>query len=481
MPSENAYRHGIFYDEVPTSILPPVTVATPAVIFGTAPLHLATNPAPVNRPILCSSYAEFVELFGWSTDFEKYTLCEAAYVFFALYNVAPIICVNVLDLASDNKSGSKEITGVTSAVTIENIPIILSTVEATSGSTALIKDTDYTVAHDSDGNVVLTVLNQAKITGDTVTLAYKEVDVTKVTAADIIGGVDITTGKKTGLELIEEVYPRLGLIPGTIIAPKYSTSSTVAAVMKAKCAEINGCFQTICAVDIDTSTVRKYSDCNEYKNQNNLTYKDMIVCYPKSGLGEEQYYLSTQVAALMCQVDSQNDNIPYVSPSNHNMQCDRTCLEDGTDVYLSKLEANYLNGIGIVTGLNFSGGWKIWGNRSAAYPSNADPKDNFIPIRRMNNWIGNTIITTFFSKVDSPINKRLIETITDSINIWLNGLAAQGVILGGRVTFDADVNPVTSLIDGKIRFHVYVGYATPARDITFDLEFDPSYFATLFE
>ena len=476
-----AYQHGVYYSEVPTSLLPPVTVSAPTVVFGTAPLHLAANPAEVNKPILCSSYAEFVERFGWSNDFDSYTLCEAAYVFFALCNIAPIICVNVLDLASDNKSGSKELTGLSNAVTIENVPIILSTVEATSGTTALVKDTDYTVAHDSDGNVVFTVLNQSKITGDKATLSYKEVDVTKVTASDIVGGVDVTTGKKTGLELIEEVYPRLGLIPGTIIAPKFSTESAVAAVMKAKCLNINGCFQTICAVDIDTSTVKKYSDCNEYKNNNNLTDKNMLVCYPKVSLGGVQYFLSTQAAAVMCLTDNQNGDIPYVSPSNHNLQCDRTCLADGTDVYLSKLEANYLNGIGIVTGLNFSGGWKLWSNRTGAYPSNADPKDNFIPMRRMINWVGNTIVTTYFSKTDAPINKRLIETITDSVQIWLNGLAAQGVILGGRITFDADVNPVTSLIDGIIRFHIYLGLATPARAINFDLEFDPSYFATLFE
>lgn len=476
-----AYKHGVYFSELATSLTPPVIVSAPTVIFGTAPLHLATDAAPVNQPILCSSYTEFVERFGWSTDFDKYTLCEAAYVFFALYNVAPIICVNVLDLTADYKAGSKEVSGVSNAVTIENVAMILSTVEATSGTTALVKDTDYTIAYNSDGNVVLTVLNQSKITGDKVTLSYKEVDASKVTASDIIGGVDVTTGKRTGLELIEEVYPRLGLIPGTIIAPKFSTSSTVAAVMKAKCQNINGCFQTICAVDIDTALVRKYSDCNEYKNNNNLTDKNMVVCYPKASLGGVQYHLSTQAAAVMCLTDSQNGDIPYVSPSNHNLQCDKTCLSDDTDIYLSKLEANYLNGIGIVTGLNFSGGWRLFGNRSAAYPSVADPKDNFIPIRRMNNWIGNTLITTYFSKVDSPINKRLIENIVDSVQCWLNGLAGQGVILGGRISFSAEFNPTTSLLDGNIIFNISVGYATPARNIEFTLEFDPSYFATLFE
>ena len=40
--------------------------------------------------------------------------------------------------------------------------------------------------------------------------------------------------------------------------------------------------------------------------------------------------------------------------------------------------------------LNFAGGWKAWGNRLGSYPTNTDPKDNFIPVRRMFDYVGNT-------------------------------------------------------------------------------------------
>ena len=88
-----------------------------------------------------------------------------------------------------------------------------------------------------------------------------------------------------------------------------------------------------------------------------------------------------------------------------------------------------------MTAINFIGGWKSWGVQTAAYPSVADVKDNQIVQRRMFNWIGNTLITTFWSKVDDPTNKRLINTIVDSANVWLNGLTAKGALLGTVLAF----------------------------------------------
>ena len=41
---------------------------------------------------------------------------------------------------------------------------------------------------------------------------------------------------------------------------------------------------------------------------------------------------------------------------------------DGTEIILTLAEANLLNTAGIVTGLNFSGGWMAWGNYTGAVP-----------------------------------------------------------------------------------------------------------------
>ena len=135
---------------------------------------------------------------------------------------------------------------------------------------------------------------------------------------------------------------------------------------------------------------------------------------------------------------------------------------------------------GIVTALNWIGGWRAWGNRTSCYPGNTDPKDAFIPVRRMFMNEQNSVILTFWQKVDEPGNQKLVEMIIDSKNIDLNGKAARGFILGGRVEFIAEENPLTALIDGTYTFHLFLTPPTPAREIKWLFEFDPSYFETLF-
>jgi phage tail sheath protein FI len=295
--------------------------------------------------------------------------------------------------------------------------------------------------------------------------------------------VDGATGVYTGLELVNKVFPLFRLVPGQILAPGWSHDSAVAAIMKAKAGSINGLFKAIAVADVDdtSSGADLYTEVPAWKTTNNYTDPLQVVCWPRVKLGDETYHLSTQFAGLACKVDGDNDDIPYVSPSNKSLQADSAVIDDGSEVTLDPSQAAYLNGEGIVTALNFIGGWKLWGNRTGAYPGSTDVKDTFIPVRRMFNWVNNTIILTFWQKVDDPTNKRLIDTVVDSLNIWLNGLTARGALLGGRVEFQQDENPATDLLNGIVRFHVYQTPPTPAEDIEFVLEFDVNYLNALFE
>lgn len=116
----------------------------------------------------------------------------------------------------------------------------------------------------------------------------------------------------------------------------------------------------------------------------------------------------------------------------------------------------------------------------SAYPNQLDPKDYWLPLRKMLAWVSNTLITSFFHKVDKPINRRLVQNIVNSVNIWLNSLAAREFILGGRVEFLREENADTDLIAGKLTLHVYIGFVTPAQEINFLVEYDTSYLETLF-
>ncbi|MDR7865162.1 MAG: phage tail sheath family protein [Sporomusaceae bacterium] len=483
-----AYKHGVYASEIPTSILPPVrTSAGLPVVFGTAPVNLATAPAAVNTPVLCYTYAEAVAALGYSDDWANYTLCEFMNSHFSLFGVAPVVFVNVLDSATHKTAVTNSAAVlVAGQKTLTDLGILLSSlvVKLTEAGQPLIKNTDYTAAFDDDGKVLITRIADGAITTDTTSLVvtYDKLDPSAVDKDDIIGGIDGTTGAPEGLELVNKVFPLFRLVPGMILAPGWSHDPEVEAVMKAKAGNINSHFKAIAVVDIDSTSTGAdlYSEVPAWKTTNNYVDPLEIACWPQVKLSTKQYHLSTQLAGIMCKTDAANDDIPYVSPSNKSLQANGAVLADGTEVSLGPEQAAYLNGEGIVTALNFIGGWKAWGNRTGCYPGVTDPKDAFIPIKRMFNWIANTLILTYWQKVDNPMNRRLVETVTDSNNIWLNGLAARGIILGGRVAVLAEENPTTDLMDGIIRFHVYVTPPGPAREIDFILEYDPAYLATLF-
>lgn len=493
-----AYNHGVSVSEIPTSILPPVeSSAGIPFIVGTAPVNMADT-SNVNKPVLCYSYDEAVKAFGYVPPKEdgasglkkfEYSISEFINSQFALFGVSPVIIVNVLDPAKHKKAATTvtvTLDAKTGAATIAETGIIPSSVTITgSGSAAYVEGTDYVLSFDDDGALVVSSLkdedgNFKMTTAAELTFAAQKLDPTAVTADEIIGGVDVS-GNKSGFETVSECFPRFRLVPGVLLAPAYSHNAGVAAVMAAKAANINEHFTAIALIDVPTENVKQYTDVAAWKNSNNITDPKQVVCFPMLALDGVAYHQSTQLAGLIGDTDSDNDDVPYVSPSNKNYQMTSAVLADGTEIWLGADAAAYLNSQGVVTALNFIGGWKCWGNRTACYPANTDVKDSFIPVRRMFSWVGNTLIQSFWQRVDAPLNRRQIDAIVDSANAWLNGMTAKQYILGGRVEFLESENPTTDLMDGKARFHVYLTPPSPNREIDFVLEYDPQYVETLFQ
>lgn len=478
-----AIKHGVTIIEQPTSVLAPVT-ATSGIPFvvGTAPVNLASAPA-VNTPVLAHTYAEAVAAFGYSDDWASYTLSEFLHSHFSLYQMAPVILVNVLDPAVHKKAVAASTVPVLSRIaTVRNVGVLLPSlvVKSADGATTYAAGTDFIAAFDDDGHVLITTLAAGTIPANATELsvAYDQLDPGAIDAADIVGGVTVN-GTYTGFELINQAFPRFGVLPDLLLAPGWSHLSEVAAVMKAKAGNINGNFKAMALTDLDPA--QAYTDAGAWKSDNNYTGTLQVPTYPMLTLGDKRYHYSTQLAGLIARTDSENGGIPFVSPSNKSLQADGTALADDTPLHLGIDQATYLNSQGIMTAVNLgSSGWRSWGNYTGAFPGNTDPKDSFIPIRRMFNWIANSLILTYMQRVDSPISKRLVAAVTDSVNIWLNGLTAAGALIGGRVEFLESENPNTDLLAGKITFHVYITPPGPAQEIVFLQEYDASYLSAVF-
>lgn len=490
------FKHGLYRYEEPTSIMPPVRMdSAMPVAFVTAPVHLSENPYEVtNVPKLCHSFAEASSLFGFSKRPEiwnNYTAPQVIFSQFGLYAVAPIVIVNVLDPAvhkEDVTDVSVMLDGCSAVVAFEGILIDTLVVKSSTGEIYEVGD-DYVAAFNRDGHVVIHATEDGNINeGDELALEFSALAPEKVDVYDVIGGYDARKDANLGLELVEDVFPRFRLVPGSVIAPGFSTNPAVAAVMETKAANINGHFVAMAINDLPTvlddgdgNLARlKYTDVPEWKHDNNYVSAKQINCYPMLRLGEQMYYYSTQLAGLLGRVDMDNSGIPHNSPSNKNLNINGLCDANGDEMMLDTRRANFLNSHGIVAADNFTNGWVAWGNRTGIFPSSTDAKDSFIPIRRMFNWIGNTIILTHWRRLGSPITPRLIETIVDSVNMWFNGLASQEFILGGRIEFLQDENPSSDLINGIVTFRVSISPPPPFEVGEFILEYDPAYLQVLF-
>lgn len=63
----------------------------------------------------------------------------------------------------------------------------------------------------------------------------------------------------------------------------------------------------------------------------------------------------------------------------------------------------------------------------------------------------------------------------------MNSLQGTGAILGGRIEFRPEDNPTIELLDGKSKFRVFIAPPIPNEEIEVVLEYDSSYFDTLFD
>lgn len=472
-----AYQHGIRVKEAETSVITPIEgTAGLQVVFGTAPVNLVENP-PVNEPVIAYSYEEAVAQLGYSDDFAAYTLCQSMYASFQMLGVSPVIFINVLDPVKHKKTNEETTVSVADMqATVPILGILKSSVSITANETPLTEGEDYTLSFDNEGYLVISLIPDGEgEDAETLKVTSNSIDPTVVTSADVVGGYNASSGAETGLEVIRKVYPKFGMTPGLILAPGWSQDPDVGVIMAAKCEEINGYFTCECLLDLDSSSsgADMYTECADLKISCGYISKHAVVLWPEVKVGTKQMKYSAVFGALTAYTDAQNDDVPSLYASNKAMAITGTVLADGTEVTLDQVQANVLNGQGIVTAINV-GGWRAWGNNMACYPANQDPKDRWFACRRFFTWWGNSFILTYFQKVDDPADYRLIEAIVDAENIRGNSYTAQGKCAGARMEYLDSENSLEDILDGKIQFHMYLAPYTPAEDILCTLEFDPS-------
>ena len=456
-----SFNHGTEIVEKETSIQTVISNGSIPVLLGTAPIHLAKEPK-VNELVLAYSLEEGAKYLGYCADNEVFTSNRIFEVFASLEGIAPVGFINVLDPTKHKTTvTAKEITLVSGEYT-ENIHgVMLETLVVKQGGTTLVKNTDYTATFTTEGFVKIVKVTGGAINTNALTLDYNKLDPSKVTTADIIGGIDLATGLKTGMELFEDVKTLFNKRVKGLCIPKFSKDSAVSTALKAKAVKLD------CMAYEDIPDNVLYTNAPQKKKDVNITSPNQYVGYGYGTNGSKKYEASLLALALTCRVDTDNGEHPFESPSNKPLYIDGACVMINgikTPLNLGKTEANYLNENGIFT-LRNTNGWVLWGNQTAAFPGSTDAKDTTINWKRQNQHYMAVFNDFFESSVDKPVTRRFIESRVNSFQQFLNSEVNKERILAGKLTFNAKDNNASNLVVGEIEFDLEVTYSPNAQSI----------------
>lgn len=467
-----AYKHGIYGNIIPSqNVLPPDGVATLPVYVGTAPVQqLSDYSKAVNQPILVNGYDEAKAALGYDDDWKMYTLCEAVYAHFknAIKSIGPIVLINVMDPETHNADGTATVTVTSKKGYIEDHNVILNTITID----GIDPQPTFTAAYMDDGKIMLTFTDDVP---SSITVKYKKVDKSKVTTAAVAGGIG-ENGQRTGLACIDLIYQKTGFVPSIIGAPGYSGDKVICDELILKTQKINGHWDAITAVDIDSSAsgALTINAAITKKETGSYTSKYAKVCWPQIKYGDRIFHLSTLAAVCMQQMDYANGNTPYVSPSNKQIMAGATVLDNGNPVIFDEVQANSLNAKGITT-VNYAGGqWRLWGPHMGNYDSDdtsIKPEDMSDCSVRMLEWLSNTFQQKYVSSVDQPMNKHKVETILDDAKVWLNSLVADGKLLYADITFQESSNSLADMAAGDFVFDVKTTTTPPGKSLTFNIQY----------
>ena len=472
-----AFTHGTYASEKESAIKGLVTVQNPVVIVGTAPINMGDIKS-VNKVELIQNAKDAVAKFGTSNYIEGFNITEAIYVALNVFGVTPIVCINVLDPAKHKTEETFDsVAVIDKKVTFDHVGILLDTLQVKNGDTSTPVE-DFVAHFEENGK--LTIELKEEIT--TIEGQYSYLDPSKVKDTDIIGSVDPSTMKSTGLECLKDLFTKYSMIPSYVITPGYN-SNELRAVLDTKASLVGNKWKAMTIVDLPETT--KYGEAITYKKENNWIDEDQIVCFGKVRFGGRYYNQSTFVAFLSATVDKANDGIPYESPSNKNIKAEGISWKNGgnyEELSLSEEEANLLNENGICTIITRSNGTVFWGNRTSVFQpgGNTDPKDMWIPAKRMFKYLANVIMLNNEQEVDKPMTVSKIEAIKMNINRFLSSLVAQEKLLGASVDFVEENNSTQNLVNGILTWNINLGIVLPGETLKFVLEYDDEYLAAYF-
>lgn len=483
------YLHGA-YGEIHAVGTKVAAKSQSAIVYvGTAPVHtVAGGAANVNRPILVNNIAEARKYFGYSDEWDKYTLCEAMHAHLETKAVGPLVLINVLDptVHSAGEGSNVSLTPENGRITVVNAgDIVLDSVAVTGKE----KGTDYAVQYDFKKKVL--TISETRIGSlgtEALDITYNSVDATAVDEEDVIGSSD-GLGLNTGIFAIKNVYHETGYIPSFLLVPGFSSIPAVHSVMIQNSQKINGhwdayVFADIPIVDVNGDAIT-LSNAATWKNANGYNKANETVYFPLAmGMDGLIYHLSVLAAANFQALLSNQDGIPYKTASNtecaiiSNLYMGEAMKGRVFDDYIIN---NQLNKYGIASAAYVGGHWVIWGCHSADYAQDDEYQINVSETNRMMlYYISNDFQHRRTNNVDKPLSANDIKTIVSEEQTRLDALVKIGALTYGEVHVNAELDARSDVMNGDHSFIFNVTTTPLAKSLTAIVNWTDDGFQTYF-
>lgn len=283
--------------------------------------------------------------------------------------------------------------------------------------------------------------------------------------AAIIGGLDATTGERTGIAALETARSVLGVVPRILAAPGFSQHKLVADALIAQAEKL----RAVALLDGPNGTT---PDAIAYRAQFDSSRAYLID--PWAVADGDVVPVSPHVAGLIAKID--NERGFWHSPSNNPLLgIERPARPIDFGLGRVDSEANLLNEPGIAT-LVTEQGIRLWGNRTCS----SDPKWAFLSVRRTADMIHESMLQAHLWAVDRAIGKAYVRDVEESVNAYLRHLKSVGAILGGRCWLDEELNTTDNIAAGRVYLDFDFTPPAPAERVTFRSHLVTDYAADIF-
>ena len=311
-----------------------------------------------------------------------------------------------------------------------NTPVLLTDVLAASGKAG----ETGTLARSLDA-----IADQAKPV--TVVVRVEQGDTEAETTTNIIGGVDATTGKKTGMKALLAAQSLLGVKPRILGVPGHDSKAVATELLSV--AQSLRAFAYLSAYGCKT-----VSEAIAYRE--NFSQREAMLIWPDFlswdtvTNTDAKAFATARALGLRAKIDQQTGWHKTLSNVGVN-GVTGISADVFWDLQDSATDANLLNKNDVTT-LIRKDGYKFWGSRTCS----DDPLFQFENYTRTAQVLADTMAEAHMWAVDMPMHPSLAKDILEGIKAKFRELKSAGYIIDGNAWIDDAANDKDTLKAGKL-------------------------------